>query len=476
MIPSIASCPAGLAFVDIETTGGATQRDSITEIGIVEVGEEGVREWSTLVRPEMRIPDHIQRLTGISNEMVADAPRFGQIADEVFDRLEGRLFVAHNARFDHGHLRAAFRRIGMDIRPRVLCTVKLSRKLFPEQSRHSLDHLIARHDLSVSARHRALGDAALLWQFWQRLHERFPSGVIAATVRELTGRPALPPHLDPEEIDRLHDGPGVYLFYGEGDLPLYIGKSRHVRTRVLSHFSADHTSDRELSLSQQVRRIDAMPTAGEFGALVLEAELIKSRQPTHNRALRRNRDLCAWRLSPDLFGDWQLELVSGDDVDPGSQDRLYGIFRSRREAMNRLRRIAREHALCLPLLGLEKREMPGRCFNFQLKRCKGACDGHEARLAHDLRLMEALSALKVESWPYPGPVGLREGDVIHVIDGWRYLGCARDEAELVGCLGAGRPAFDLDLYKLLVKAVRGADVLRLSRPAVAERARVPHCG
>ncbi|MGL1835033.1 exonuclease domain-containing protein [Rhodocyclaceae bacterium SMB388] len=465
----------GIAFVDIETTGGPTQRDSITEIGIVEVDEDGVREWSTLVRPEMRIPEHIQRLTGISNDMVADAPRFAQIADELFDRLEGRLFVAHNARFDHGHLRAAFRRIGMDIRPRVLCTVKLSRRLFPEQRRHGLDHLIARHGLLVSERHRALGDAALLWQFWQRLHERFPSGVIAATVRELTGRPALPPHLDPAEIDRLPDGPGVYLFYGEGELPLYIGKSRHVRTRVLSHFSADHTSDRELSLSQQVRRIDAMPTAGELGALILEAELIKSRQPTHNRALRRNRDLCAWRLHPDLLGDWRLELVSGDDLDPGSQDRLYGIFRSRREATSRLRAIARDHALCPPLLGLEKRETPGRCFNFQLKRCKGACDGHEARLAHDLRLMEALAALKVESWPYAGPVGLREGDVIHVIDGWRYLGCARDEAELAECLSAGRPAFDLDLYKLLVKGVRGADVLPLSRPAAQETPRVPLC-
>lgn len=455
--------PEGLAFVDIETTGGPTQRESITEIGIVEVDPDGVREWSTLVRPASRIPEHIQRLTGISNEMVADAPCFAEVADAVFDRLQGRLFVAHNARFDHGHLRAAFRRADMDIRPKVLCTVKLSRRLFPEQRRHSLDHLIERHGLAVSERHRALGDAHLLWQFWQLLCERFPAGQITATVRDLIGQATLPPHLDPAEIDALPDSPGVYLFYGENDLPLYIGKSKHIRTRVMSHFSADHSSDRELSLSQQVRRIEAIRTAGEFGALLLEAELIKTRQPTHNRKLRRNRELSAWRLNADLIGDRRLTLVSGEDLDPGSQESLYGFFRSRREATKRLRTMARDHALCPPMLGLEARPAGGRCFNFQLKRCKGACDGHETRLAHDLRLMEALSALKVETWPYPGPVGLPEGEVIHVIDGWRYLGCARDETELAECLASGRPAFDLDLYKLLVKAVRKSSVRHLQR-------------
>ncbi|HRA82035.1 MAG TPA: 3'-5' exonuclease, partial [Thauera sp.] len=118
--------PGGIAFVDIETNGGPAQRASITEIGIVQVDEDGTREWSTLLRPESRIPDHIRRLTGIDDDMVAHAPCFAEIADEVFDRLDGRLFVAHNARFDHGHLRAAFRRAGLDMRPQVLCTVKLS--------------------------------------------------------------------------------------------------------------------------------------------------------------------------------------------------------------------------------------------------------------------------------------------------------------------------------------------------------------
>ncbi|WP_345793684.1 exonuclease domain-containing protein [Thauera sp. JM12B12] len=460
--------PGGLAFVDIETTGGPAQRESITEIGIVQVDEDGVREWSTLVRPESRIPEYIQRLTGIDDDMVADAPRFRDIADAVFDRLDGRLFIAHNARFDHGHLRAAFRRAGLDIRPQVLCTVKLSRRLFPDHRRHSLDHLIERHGLVVADRHRALGDAHLLWQFWQKLHERFPPGHLAAVVRELIGHPSLPPHLDPEQIADLPDTPGVYLFYGErgnadggGELPLYIGKSTRLRSRVLSHFAADHQSDRELSLSQQVRHIDWIETTGEIGALLKEAELVKRLQPTHNRQLRRNRELCTWRLATDIVGDWRLELVHAADLDFGRRDDLYGFFRTRREATNRLRALARDHALCPPLLGLEKPPQGARCFDFQLKRCRGACHGGESPQAHALRLIEALHAMKVEHWTWPGPIGLREGEAIHVVDGWRWLGTATDEGTLADILGAGRPAFDLDIYKILVKAVKRLPILRL---------------
>lgn len=467
MTPTLRHFPGGLAFVDIETTGGPAQRESITEIGIVQVDADGVREWSTLVRPESRIPDYIQRLTGIDDAMVGAAPRFAEIADEVFDRLDGRLFVAHNARFDHGHLRAAFRRAGLDIRPQVLCTVKLSRRLFPEHRRHGLDHLIERHGLVVADRHRALGDAQLLWQFWQKLHERFAPGHIEAMVRELIGHPSLPPHLDPEHIAGLPDTPGVYLFYGErgdatgGELPLYIGKSTRLRSRVLSHFAADHTSDRELSLSQQVRHIEWIATAGEIGALLKEAELVKRLQPTHNRQLRRNRELCTWRLATDIVGDRRLELVHAGDLDFGRRDDLYGFFRSRREATNRLRALARDHALCPPLLGLDKHPQGARCFDFQLKRCRGACHGGESPQAHALRLIEALHALKVEHWTWPGPIGLREGEAIHVVDAWRWLGTATDEAMLADLLESGRPAFDLDIYKILVKAAKRLPILQL---------------
>ena len=177
--------------------------------------------------------------------------------------------------------------------------------------------------------------------------------------------------------------------------------------------------------------------------------------------LRPKRELSPGGLLPELVGDWGLELVQAAHLDFGRRDDLYGFFRTRREATNRLRALARDHALCPPLLGLEKHPQGARCFDFQLKRCRGACHGGESPQAHALRLIEALHALKVEHWTWPGPIGLREGEALHVVDGWRWLGTATDEATLADLLEAGRPAFDLDIYKILVKAVKRLGVVNL---------------
>ncbi len=274
-----------LAFVDLETTGGNPLVDRVTEVGVVLVDENGVREWSQLVNPQTRIPAFIERLTGISNAMVAEAPGFKDIAQNLNLLLEGYLFIAHNARFDYGFLKNEFKRLDIVFRPSLLCNVKLSRALFPEHKHHNLDSLIVRHDLKVSERHRALGDAQLIHQFWQDIHKTFDAALIAATVKKLVGRPSTPSQIDDNLIQGLPDTPGVYLFYGENDLPLYVGKSTHIKQRVLSHFSADHRHSKEMSLSQQLRRIEYIETAGEIGALLKEAQLIKSLQPIHNRRL-----------------------------------------------------------------------------------------------------------------------------------------------------------------------------------------------
>ena len=150
-----------MVFVDLETTGGTAGTDRITEVGVVEVSADGVREWSSLVNPQTSIPPFIERLTGISNAMVRSAPRFEDIAAELQQRLQGKLFLAHNARFDYGFLKREFERAGIDFSADVVCTVRLSRRLHPEHSRHNLDSLIARHGLQVQDRHRALGDARL---------------------------------------------------------------------------------------------------------------------------------------------------------------------------------------------------------------------------------------------------------------------------------------------------------------------------
>jgi DNA polymerase III subunit epsilon len=448
------SGPAGrrLAFVDLETTGATATADRITEIGIVEVDEDGVREWSSLVNPQARIPEFIERLTGISNAMVASAPTFEELADEVRARLDGRLFIAHNARFDYGFLKNEFARLGMDFRATVLCTVKLSRRLYPEQRKHSLDSLIERHGLVAGDRHRALADAQLIHQFWHHLHATFDVASIEAAVTALTARPSLPAHLDASLVDALPEGHGVYLFYGENELPLYVGKSKGVRKRVLAHFAADHASNKEMSLARQVRRVDWIVTEGEIGAQLTEAALIKRLQPVHNRRLRRNDELCGWQLRRENKDLWRPYLVAAADVDFAYTEDLFGPFKHAREARRALTGIADEHGLCHALLGLEKVKSGRPCSSHQIRVCRGACVGKEPLSTHSGRLMSALAGLRIKPWPFEGPALLREGDQAYAIDGWRFLGSVRSDDEIRDLLDSPRPAFDHDIYKILVKA------------------------
>ena len=446
------SFPA-LAFVDLETTGATATADRITEIGIVEVDADGVREWSCLVNPGTPISGFIERLTGISNAMVANAPPFEEVAAEVRARLDGRLFIAHNARFDYGFLKNEFKRAGHDFRATVLCTVKLSRKLFPQHARHNLDSLIERHDLTVSSRHRALGDARLIHQFWNRVQAEIAPELLDEIVRKLTARPSLPVNLDPAAIDDLPEGAGVYLFYGENDLPLYVGKSKELKKRVLSHFAADHAAAREMNLAQQVRRIECIETGGEIGALLKEAALIKQLQPIHNRTLRRNDELCFWQLVEERAGEWRPQLLLASELGCRQQEQLFGPFKSAREAKRTLTELAKEHRLCHALLGLEKVKPGKPCFAHQLQQCKGACVGKEPASFHSARLMAALGRQRLEPWPFAGPAWLREGDELHLIDHWRHLGTAHSEADLYALLETSPPAFDRDSYRILLKAL-----------------------
>ncbi|MCF8198198.1 MAG: GIY-YIG nuclease family protein [Sulfuritalea sp.] len=445
------SFPA-LAFVDLETTGATASADRITEIGIVEVDESGVREWSCLVNPGTPISGFIERLTGISNSMVSEAPAFAEVAAEVKARLEGRLFIAHNARFDYGFLKNEFKRAGQDFRATVLCTVKLSRKLFPQHAKHNLDSLIERHGLEVSSRHRALGDARLIHQFWNRVQAEIDPDLLAETIKTLTARPSLPAGIEPAVIDDLPEGPGVYLFYGENNLPLYVGKSKELKKRVLSHFAADHAAAREMDLAQQVKRIEYIETGGEIGALLKEAELIKQLQPIHNRRLRRNDELCFWQLIETHPGEWRPVLMPAGEFEFGPQSHWYGPFKSAREAKRVLAELAKPHQLCHALLDLESVKPGKPCFAYQLRHCKGTCVGEEPVLSHSARLMAALSRHRIVPWPFAGPAWIKEGSEVHLIHHWRHLGTVCNEADLYALLDSSAPSFERDSYRILLKA------------------------
>jgi DNA polymerase-3 subunit epsilon len=275
-----------VVFVDLETTGGTFGVDRITEIGIVEAGPLGVSRWTSLVNPQRPIPSFIQNLTGITDEMVCDAPTFEELAVALHERMNGRLFIAHNARFDHGFLKGEFRRVGLPFRTDVLCTVQLSRAVYPGQSRHGLDALVERHALVPEARHRALADADLLWQFWQHLHRSHAPDVLHACMEQVTRRFRLAGDIDEDTIERIPAGCGTYVFYGEDDAPLFVGRSVRLRQRVRSHLTGARRSAKDQRLAALIRRVEWTATGGEIGALLSEARTIAALRPPHNRATR----------------------------------------------------------------------------------------------------------------------------------------------------------------------------------------------
>jgi DNA polymerase-3 subunit epsilon len=463
---------SSFAFVDLETTGTRADADRITEIGIVCVDIDGegaphVIEWSTLVDPEVPIPPAIQLLTGITDSMVRSAPTFSTIASDVAQMLGGRVFVAHNARFDYGFLKHAFARLERPFTARVLCTVRLSRRLFPDVDEHGLDALIARHSLVVSHRHRALGDARAIWSFVQLLYRERQREDVDGAIRRILRLPSLPPQLPPDAIDVLPESPGVYLFYGSNPLPLYIGKSINLRERVGAHFSQDWRSETDLRLSQEIRRIEFEQTAGELGALLRESVLIKSRLPSYNRALRRKLEAGVLEIV-----DGAPRFVAAVGIDCATLAGTYGPFASRASARAALRQLAADHRLCALRMRLERRA-GGPCFARQLGRCEGACVGVESPESHDRRLADVLAPLSIPRWPAAGAALVREcapdgRTDVHVFRDWCWLGTARDDGELAALIEEPQPAaFDLDVVKLLVRRHR-AGTLQLIAMHVAK--------
>jgi DNA polymerase-3 subunit epsilon len=462
-----------LVFLDLETTGASADRDRITEVGLIEeVDGELVGEWSTLVDPGRAIPPVIVSLTGITDQMVAGAPSFADIGAELLERLEGRLLVAHNARFDYGFLRAEFRRLGISFRARVLCTVRLSRTLFPEHHHHNLDSVIQRFGLSCAARHRALGDAQTVWAFARELQRVVEPQRLAEAVSAVTQVPALPAGLDHERFEDLPDAPGVYVFYASDGTPLYAGRSLNLRSRVLAHFTGHGTLDRAQRLALQTASLEWTETAGELGAALREIALLRDLAPLYNR--RRNPPE-AWSLRWKPGSNVELVDLQGEaGITP---DSVYGMFRSRADAWAALRGVARTQQLCAILLGLESG--PGPCSVHLNGACRGACVGRETTAQHMVRLAGALARLRLTPWPFDGRIALREADAyrglseIHVLDQWRYLGSARTDPELAALAEQRElPLFDVDHYRVLTRHLTHArhalpvvDLTRSGAPA-----------
>ncbi|WP_270220778.1 excinuclease Cho [Kosakonia cowanii] len=254
-----------------------------------------------------------------------------------------------------------------------------------------------------------------------------------------------PEHLR-QWLEAMPKHPGVYIFHGDSEaMPLYIGKSVNIRSRVMSHF---RTPD-EASMLRQSRRVSWICTAGEIGALLLEARLIKEQQPLFNKRLRRNRQLCSLRVE-----EGKPQVVYAREVDFSSSPHLFGLFANRRTALQSLQAIADEEKLCYGLLGLEPLSRGRPCFRSALKRCAGACCGKESVEEHNSRFLAAMARMQLVCWPWQGPIGLKEsfGEMTqyHIIHNWLWLGSVNTPGEAAALLRT--PAgFDHDGYKILCK-------------------------
>lgn len=484
-----------LAFVDVETTGSSPAQGRLTEVAVVRVwrddaalpsdddddtfatgdpeslegapllpprpgtGPWRIERWSTLLNPGMPIPPEIQFLTGIRNDMVAGAPRFEDIAQDLLERLRGAVFIAHHARFDYGFLKQSFARAGLAFGARTLCTVRLSKLLDPDRAPHSLDALIARHSLPVTQRHRAMGDALVLWDYLQAMYRRRGRDVVEPAIRLLLKQPSLPAHLPADTLRAIPRGPGVYLFHGLNAHPLYIGKSTQLRTRVASHFVADWRSERGLRLASETRRIEWHETAGDLGARLLEQTLIHERLPAHNLALRRRLNQVVVAPIDPAHPKGLLRFVKLSTLTPQDLPGHYGPFASRVAVRRLLEASAADHGLCLRRLGIERGAPGTPCFNRQLGRCAGACVGVQDDAALAAAVAEVLAPHRVPAWRWPGPVALIETDPVRgrsdwlVADQWCYLGRASD-ADAARTLAAAAPRrFDTDAYRLLKAAL-----------------------
>ncbi len=455
-----------VAFVDIETTGCQPGVHRVIDVAVI--GATGDRldfEWQTLVNPGVRISAGITALTGIDDSMIADAPPFERVAKELRERLEGRVFIAHNVRFDYGFIRREFAMLESEWRAPNLCTVRLSRALYPEMPRHNLDAVMERHGITVQQRHRAMPDAQVLWQLWRKLRQDWPRGELQAALEKAAQRANLPAALSPDLPDELPEEAGVYRFFGVSedgaDALLYVGKANNLRERVLDHFRNGAPDAKSLKLSAQVRRVEWTETAGELGALLLEAREIRERQPVYNRQLRSDGERLTW-VFDDGGAAPRLTELSADVLATGN---AFGTWRSAKDARRALESLAREHQWCFKLLGLESG--PGSCFGLQVGRCKGACVGKEPAAMHLARVKVALMPQRLKPWPHGGPMVWREGAgeraQVHVIDGWQHLGSfdSRDD-EALRHFRPAAAAFDMDAYRILTRQLKDARLLPLS--------------
>jgi len=378
------------AIVDIETTGGYAENHRITEVAIYHHDGIQVTEvFHTLINPGRNIPYYITGLTGITTEMVLDSPGFEEIADEILKRLDGKIFVAHNAHFDYSFLKKEFEQIGINWQAKKLCTVRLSRKIIPGLRSYSLGSLAASLGIEIINRHRAGGDASATAKIFDQLLRRDRDGYIVKVLKRNSGETILPPNLPKEEFDRLPSMPGVYYFQNANGHVIYVGKAINIKKRIAGHFTGDAREWSRSKIRNEIHHIRYELTGNELIALILESQEIRRLWPKYNQAQKFRVE--EWGIFDYEDRNGYLRF-SVNVVTKGSRPLIR--FSSKGEAWNFLWERVRDHELCPKLCGLQISK--GLCFDYQSGGCHGACMGVESVAVYNGRVEQAIRAFSDE--------------------------------------------------------------------------------
>jgi len=376
------------AVVDLETTGGFALRNRVTEVAIyLHDGQKIVDEFHSLINPERNIPPFITQLTGITNEMVSAAPTFKDIASDIDELTRDHILVAHNAGFDYSFLRREFKALGMRFIRKKLCTVRLSRKIFPGLNSYSLGALCTSLGISIDHRHRAFGDARATVTLLEQLLEHDKDQYISDALNRRSREGTLPPNLPKKEFERLPEDVGVYYFLNKKGKVIYVGKAKNIRNRVITHFLNFGASRRSIEFRDQIHNVAYELCGNELVAYLLESHEIKKHWPRFNRSQRFTNYCWGVHRYTDQNGYTRLVVARSS-----KSDRPLISFRSFDETWEFLRNQVEKHLLCKRLCNIQT--LKESCLDYPVGKCKGACVRQESSQDYNQRVDECIEDFK----------------------------------------------------------------------------------
>lgn len=372
------------AVIDIETTGGRAASDKIIEIAIyVYDGEKIIDSFQSLINPGVPVPPFISRLTGITDEMLRDAPYFYEVARRIVEITEGRIFVAHNVRFDYSFVKKEFNDLGYNFQRKTLCTVRLARKVIPGLPAYGLEKLSSSLKISMERHHRAASDAKAATDILAYLLKQVNGESLFSVLEEEVKSGLLPPQLEKKIIQNLPETAGVYFFHNAKNDVIYVGKSKNIRKRIIQHFNVDLKSRKSIEFKNSITDITFEPTGSELIALLYESYLIKKLKPMYNRAQMRAKFNYGLFSFEDEKGyiNFKIERITADNTP------LIAV-NSTQNGQNLLFKLVEKYKLCQKYCGLYPSN--SSCFGFQVGDCAGACIEKEPAFLYNLRAKQVI--------------------------------------------------------------------------------------